>query len=144
MGWTHYWKRDIELPAEAFAKASSDSKTMLDKIEVMLAGPMSEGKPIFSSDAIMFNGVKGQDCEPFSIRRLEEPRRPHPSIFSYCKTEKLPYDLCVKSVLIILKHYLGEQIQVMSDGDDTDWSDAKKMCMLNLGYGIEFKLSYKE
>ena len=144
MGWTHYWKRDIELPAEAFEKASKDCKAVLDKIEVMLAGPMSEGMPIFNSDAIMFNGIKGQNCEPFSIRRLEEPRKPRSYVFSYCKTEKLPYDLCVKSVLVILKHYLGDQIQVMSDGDDEDWSDAKQLCMSNLGYGAEFILSSKE
>lgn len=144
MGWTHYWKRDLELPAEAFAKASIDCMTMFDKIDVLLAGPMSGGKPIFGSDAILFNGVKGQDCEPFTIRLLEEPRRSSPFVFSYCKTEKLPYDLCVKTALVILKHYLGDHIQVMSDGDDSDWSDAKQMCVSNLGYGAEFMLSSKE
>lgn len=144
MGWTHYWKRDIELPAEAFAKASRDCKIMFDKIDVLLAGPMSEGKPMFSSDAILFNGVKGHGCEPFSIKLLEQPRRSRSSVFSYCKTEKLPYDLCVKTALVILKHYLDDEIQVMSDGDDSDWSDAKQLCMSNLGYGAEFTLSNKE
>jgi hypothetical protein len=144
MGWTHYWKRDVELPAEAFAKAAKDCKVVLSQINVPLAGPMSEGEPIFNSDAIMFNGIKGQNCEPFLIRLLEHPRRLSQTVFSYCKTEKLPYDLCVKSALVVLKHYLGEHIRIMSDGKDQDWSDAKQLCLSNVGYGTEFILSTNE
>lgn len=144
MGWTHYWKRESELPAEAFRKASKDCKTVLTGIDVPLAGPQSEGEPVFAPDAIMFNGIRGQCCEAFSIRLSEQPRRPNQSVFSYCKTEKLPYDLCVKVALVILKHYLGEHIRVMSDGKKEDWLDAIQMCMSGLGYGIEFMLSSNE
>ncbi len=144
MGWTHYWERKSEVPAEAFEKAAKDCKVVLDKIDVTLAGPQSEGKPIFTSNAIMFNGIKGQGCEAFSIELMEQPRRLNQKVFSYCKTEKLPYDLCVKSTLVVLKHYLGDHIRVMSDGTKEDWSDAIQICMSYVGYGTEFMLSSKE
>lgn len=144
MGWTHYWNRESELPVEAFEKAVNDCKLVLTGIDVRLAGPQSEGEPFFSPDVITFNGIKGQSCEAFSIRRLELPRRQNQLVFSYCKTEQLPYDLCVKSALVILKHYLGEHIRVMSDGKDEDWLDAKQVCISRVGYGIEFMLSSNE
>lgn len=121
MGWTHYWSRDVELPVEDFSKGVEDFKTTLSKIDIPLAGPMSDGIPIINPTEIIFNGVKGQNCEPFSIKVSELARRSDKVVFSYCKTEKLPYDLCVKTVLVILKHYLGDNIKVMSDGNTEDW-----------------------
>jgi hypothetical protein len=141
MGWTHYWERDSELPKEAFEKAAKDCLIVCAAIDVSLAGPEFKCEPVFSETEISFNGTKGQDCELFSIKASELPRRPGRAIFSYCKTEKLPYDLCVKCVLVILKHYLGEHIQVKSDGTDEDWRDAKRLCQSCLGYGPEFVLS---
>jgi len=144
MGWTHYWKREVELPAEEFKEAVKDCEIILSKIDVPLTGPMSKGNPICNSKEIIFNGIKGQDCEPFSIKISEQPRRSDQLVFSYCKTEKLPYDICVKSVLIILKHYLGENIEIMTDGTIEDWSDAIDICMQGLGYGKDFSLSTQE
>lgn len=140
MGWTHYWKRESTLPAEAFEKASKDCKVILTGIDVPLAGPEAEGEPFFSQDKILFNGVNGRSCEPFSIEAVESPRIQGRPVFSFCKTEHLPYDLCVKCALVILKHYLGDQIKVMSDRPDDDWQDARHLCLQHLGYGDDFSL----
>jgi len=56
------------------------------------------------------------------------------------RTDKHPYDLCVKCALIILKHYLKKYMKVMSDGKDIDWEDAKQICVSNLGYGADFEI----
>ncbi len=140
MSWTHYWEREIELPADAFAKAADDCRTILAAADVRLAGGQSEGEPVFTRDEIAFNGVKGEDCEPFRIQPVQLPRSPDRPVFSYCKTEKLPYDLCVKCALVILQHYLGGDIKVMSDGKDADWDDARNLCQTCLGYGADFRL----
>lgn len=140
MAWTHYWQRESVLDADAFEKASRDCKVLLAGIDVPLVGFESKGEPVFGGDSIMFNGISGQACEPFVIKLVESPKRPGRPIFSYCKTEKLPYDLCVKSALVILKHYLGDQIRVMSDGTDGDWQDAKQLCLSCLKYGSDFRL----
>ncbi|MBE0534542.1 MAG: hypothetical protein IH624_02655 [Phycisphaerae bacterium] len=141
MGWTHYWERDNDLPADAFAKAVTDCRLILAAADVRLAGPHSEGEPVFSRDEIAFNGVERQACEPFCIRTSEQPRRPGRPILSYCKTEHLPYDLCVKCALIILKHHLGDSMKVASDASDPDWDDARNLCQVCLGYGANFRLT---
>jgi len=61
-------------------------------------------------------------------------------VFSYCKTEQLPYDLCVQVALIVLKHHLGATIKITSDGGETDWQRARDSCIENLGYGQDFRL----
>ena len=140
MGWTHYWERETELPQEAFEKAVKDCRVLLAAVDVPLAGSHAEGEPVFRGDGIVFNGIKGHDCEPFSIKLVEVSRRPGKLVFSYCKTQKLPYDLCVKCTLIILKHHLGDKIRVMSDFTDEDWNDARNLCQGCLGYGLDFEL----
>jgi hypothetical protein len=141
MGWTHYWKRDPEVDLGPFKLASMDCKRIFAVIDVPLSGPESFGEPEINEHEIKFNGIKGQDCELFTVRAEECPRNPGRAIFTYCKTENLPYDLCVKCALVILKHHLGDHIQVMSDGSDKDWQDAKHICFTHLGYGQDFVLS---
>lgn len=116
MGWTHYWERQSELPSKLFERAAMDCNEIMAEIDVSLAGFESEGKPIFNREEIVSCGVKGLDCETFVIKTTETPRRAGRPVLSYSKTEKLPYDLCVKCALVILKHHLGDHIRVMSDG----------------------------
>ncbi len=64
--------------------------------------------------------------------------RPRASIFSFTKTNRLPYDLCVRVALIILQHHLDHAFRVASD--DTDWESARALCQEHLDYGREFTL----
>lgn len=41
----------------------------------------------------------------------------------FCKTNMYPYDTVVTACLIILKHRLGDLIDVASDGRQDDWND---------------------
>ncbi len=100
MGMTHYWKRDEEFPADAFKDAVRDCKLLLAAIDAKLAGPECSGEPIFKSDCIQFNGIQGQNCEPFSMKSIETPKMPGRPVFSYCKTEGLPYDLAVRCAFV--------------------------------------------
>jgi hypothetical protein len=43
--------------------------------------------------------------------------------FNFCKTFQSPYDTVVVACLIIMKHYLGDAIEVASDGDASEWAD---------------------
>ncbi len=58
--------------------------------------------------------------------------------FNFCKTAFRPYDLAVTAVLVIAKHRLGDAIQVSSDGEDAHWFDARLLCQMELGYGLEY------
>jgi hypothetical protein len=140
MGWTHYWERERELPTDAFEMAAKDCKLVLTAIDTPFKGYHCQGDPILTAKEIIFSGFEGQSCEPFSIKAIEIPRFSGKPVFSYCKTEHLPYDLGVKCALIILKHYLGKQIRIMSDGKNEDWNDAKQLCFTSLRYGGDFIL----
>lgn len=144
MGITHHWYRPTELPEQQFADAVVDIEEVVASAGVALAGFEGEGNPIFLPDHVVFNGVKGQHCEPFEIRRVEFDRRGRAEVFGYCKTEQFPYDLCVKAALIILKHHLGDLIRVGSDASDEDWKAAKELIQSQLNFGIDFILDAED
>lgn len=141
MGWTHNWQRPTELPQEPFAAAARDCRKLVGAMTVALAGLDGSGDPVFTDESIEFNGEKPASCEPFSIRRVERDRRGRDCVWSFCKTQRLPYDLVVQSVLIILQHHLGDVISVGSDGGDDDWTNAKAVVSEHLGYGADFTLT---
>jgi hypothetical protein len=58
--------------------------------------------------------------------------------FDFCKTAYRPYDLAVNCFLIIVKHYLKEDLIVHSDGSLMQWADAMAVCQDVLGYGNDF------
>ncbi len=143
MGLTHSWTRPTELPVDKFATAIRDVRRVLAHIDVPLAGFEGGGKPIFTDDAIVFNGVGGAGCEPFEIHQTEFDRRGRPAKFSFCKTEGLPYDLAVKAALIVLKARLGEVIRILSDEPDESWTCARQLVKQQVGCGSDFKLDSK-
>ena len=89
----------------------------------------------------------GGDCShetfyfPRLLRDIPAWQEPEEGLyFSFCKTAYKPYDTTVTAALIILKNYLGDEIQILSDGDLKDWSEAMMICRAVLGYGMKFQL----
>lgn len=102
-------------------------------------------------DGGWFAGVKlnqracDGDCshETFGFKRemgLRDWDKPDENgrYFAFCKTAFKPYDLAVNTCLIIIKHYLGDRIEVSSDGRMKDWQDAMGICENAFGYGKDF------
>ncbi|MFN3466712.1 MAG: hypothetical protein ACK4WF_03315 [Candidatus Brocadiales bacterium] len=88
------------------------------------------------------------DCsyEDFVFERMYEPtgwERPKEGglYFSCCKTAFRPYDLAVTAFLVIAKHYLEDNIRVVSDGREAHWFDGKMLCQQELGYGLEYVMA---
>jgi len=88
------------------------------------------------------------DCshETFWFPRVREASR-EPLIsaeggkyFDCCKTAFKPYDWAVTAFLVIAKHYLKEKLVVKSDGTPANWHDARILCQVELGYGMDFEL----
>ena len=140
MGHTNYWNQQRELPAKAFAAAVKDCKTIMRHLKIPLGGPDGTGRPVFGPDIISFNGKGEYAYETFSVSRLDAGPDEGPTVFNFCKTNHLPYDLCVQAALIVLKRHLGKGIIVSSDGEDSDWEGARQACQRWLGYGEEFRL----
>jgi len=144
MGWTHYWTRPTELPAASFTAAADDWRRVREATRVDLAGFDGTGQPRIDAEHIVFNGAAPRCCEPFEIARVEFDRRGRPTVASFCKTEGLPYDVCVQGALIILKHHLQETIRITSDGTDADWLAGRRLVRAELGYGMDFRLDPAE
>ena len=147
MGLTHYWRRPPRLSQAAFAKAVQDCQRILPLLGVPLAD--RAGPPVFTEECIRFNGVAPERSEPFAIDAFEAPppargclmfsrSTPASRVFSFTKTHGLPYDRCVRVALIILRHHLGDLLEISSD--DADWQEACEFCQEHLGYGQEFHL----
>lgn len=88
------------------------------------------------------------DCsyESFVLERIYAPmewERPDEDgfWFAFCKTAFRPYDLAVTAALLVAKRHLGDAILVSSDGEDAHWFDAKLLCQMELGYGLEFTIN---
>lgn len=127
MGYTIYWQRPAQLPADPFAAAVEDFRQMLPLLGVPLAGPHGKGSPVIDSHRIAFNGRLPQCFESFDFRREEIDQRGDGIVRSFCKTNRLPYDLAVKTALLILRCRLGDQLVVSSDGGEEEWDEARRI-----------------
>lgn len=85
--------------------------------------------------------------ESFWFPRKKDPNialdeKPNQPFVSFCKTGRRPYDLAVQMVLVVLKHYLDNSLDVSSDGWASEWVDPTRHCEALLGYGGEFFMSH--
>ncbi len=137
MGYTHYWyynpsKSKSGVP-EPFTKALDEIKkykAILESRGLAVRGPMGEGSPQLTPEAIGYNGdaSAGLDHESFWIERdLQSPR----DGFAFCKTARKPYDTLVCLSLIALFEAFADTsvFSYCSDGSDEEdeWQAAYKI-----------------
>ncbi len=147
MGYTHYWLRPRELDRARFAAAANDCRRLCNAAAVPLHGPEKTRYPVFTDYLVAFNG----GCEDFVVQCVcdaDSPERPSRSDArmhrGFCKTEHLPYEVCVQACLIALQHHLGPAFRVESDGSDEDWAAARALCERVAAYGLGFRLLHEE
>ena len=133
MGYTHYWIQRKPMDDDAFKAAVVDCGKILDRLKgkiPLTSDTTDTGAPVLSDSLIEFNGVGEDGHETFAFKL------PLGS-FSFCKTAQKPYDLAVTGCLVVLKHHLGDSIEVSSDGDEEDdWDTGKALVQHTLGYGL--------
>ncbi len=125
MGYTHYWsfkapKRGTTAKvAKAYAKAILQCQTVIRAYSVAnggIAGFAAHTKP-GTYGGLDINGSREDGHENFLLREHFKQN----DLQNFCKTAAKPYDILVVACLCILKHNLGDNIDVASDGDSTDW-----------------------
>lgn len=119
MGYTRYWGFGKDVDMKAYKSALKDIGTMVKANTDILADGGGEGEPIVKANEIVFNGKaeNGEDHETFAL--ASKPKG------DFCKTARKPYDEFVGASLLILKDYLGDQVDIDSDGSEGD--DGKAM-----------------
>lgn len=143
MGYTHYWSfkssrgqaKKVEENyclalrqcQRVIKKYNADLKAKDAKHPNRLSGYSVHTK-IEAYGGLELNGVGELSHEPFTMREHFSENEAN-----FCKTARKPYDTCVVACLIILKHYLGDLIEVSSDGKTSDWIDGLKLAKKVLG-----------
>ena len=77
-----------------------------------------EAEAVFSPDEIRFNAPE-DGCDDFSYppNRSENEKAGQPAGYGCCNTDMLPYDQLVAATMLVIKHHLGDDVVVKSDGD---------------------------
>jgi len=124
----------IDKQVKCFEKAAGEINKALANLPsgVVIKGGHGEGEPVVETTYIWFNGddSKGLSHETFGLgpfdmggfQSFEEIEKD--GVFGFCKTARKPYDLMVCVSLMILKHNLGADFKISSDGGLNDWREA--------------------
>ena len=127
MGYTHYWtfkkpaKGKSEHAEKQYQKAIAECAKICRtyyKEYGGLSGYSAHTKP-GQYGGLLVNGAGADGHEDFSLREHYSQNE----TFNFCKTAQKPYDLVVVACLAILKHRLGNLIEVSSDGESLDWKN---------------------
>ncbi len=124
---------------EAFKKIAKELNTVLPIIEkeqgFKLFGGLGEGAKIITPTEISFNGDASEDLdhETFGLDLFDLGRYncvdeydTKEGLFNFCKTARKPYDFAVCLSLIVMKHHLGKDFKISSDGGFDEWDEIIK------------------
>ena len=74
MGYTHYWRRELEIDSQTYKKIVDDFKTLLPAFKVLdipLADGLGENEPVINHDEVYFNG--SVNCGHKELKNLVIP-----------------------------------------------------------------------
>ncbi len=136
MGYTHYFTikkgpRGKAAQSEAkYQKAVLECTKMIQFYSKTFGGLSGYSAHSNKYQGINVNGSErvGQ-CEPFILREHLSQNE----AFGFVKTRQYPYDTVVTACLIVLKHRLGELIEISSDGNADNFNDGLILARSVLG-----------
>lgn len=139
MGYTHYWRctkarqGNAKTAETTYQKAirqcqrvarsyNAELKAENPKHPARLSGYTVHCK-VGTYGGLNINGAKELAHEDFCFREHWNEN----ADFEFCKTARKPYDTVVTACLIIMKHYMGDLIEISSDGDVSEWDDGLEL-----------------
>lgn len=137
MSYTHYWTFDKKRNGKAAQSEKAYQKAILECAKIIryysetfggLSGYTAHSKP-YQYGGINTNGSKQDGHETFALREHLNQNE----AFNFCKTAQKPYDTVVVACLIVLRHRLGDLVDVSSDGRASDWRDGLILAQRVLG-----------
>jgi len=147
MGYTHYWTN--KSGRKTFTPEEMDQLAkVLDywqDQEVICFESDEPEKPYELTENIIWFNERGDDgCETFVFNLSQNG-------FQFCKTNRRPYYQAVCECLILLREFLGDSLDVSSDGDmfpggkdfEVNWKPAWKR-LKEQGFKITWADEYLE
>ena len=126
MGYTHYYDIPDRTQNMKVHKVANDIAELIRGSGVVIGD--FEGEfgtlPVLGPDEITFNGVGDASYESFQYP--PDYTRPIKPGWEFTKTDRRPYDVIVTAALIVIKHHMGDAVEVTSDGkfNSGDWYPA--------------------
>lgn len=131
------WKRTKILEETAFKMLAEDCKAICNISGVEIHGGSGEGKPEFSEERILFNGIFNDvlRAESFCIRKNMSgyPEDEYGLCFEFSKICNHPYGIVSMACLIVAKYHFGNQFILKGSGEPEEWAEAFKLAMPALG-----------
>ena len=125
MGYTHYYTVYGANPDFKIPEIAEDIRAIIGASEIEIGDawgtPGSEAE--LGPDRIALNGIAPDDYEALTYP-------PDSDGFEFCKTARRAYDPVVAASLMVIKHHLGDNVEIASDGnfDDVDeWGPAYQL-----------------
>ena len=119
MGYTHYVKQSKPASDEQWTAVCNDFKKF--RAAALLGKPFpiqrefdDSSAVLIDDECIIFNGIGEDAHETFMLEKAGDG-------FSFCKTERKPYDTAVITVLILANHHAPDVWEVSSDGGIQEW-----------------------
>ena len=120
MGYTHYWEFTRPFTADEWSRLRQAAEAIVTKGNIPITIPYEEvhWSDLFSDNLIRFNGSGDDAHEDFYFV--------NGGGWTFCKTNRKPYDALVVAVLSIAKMIAPDAIIVTSDGSPQEWLDSIK------------------
>lgn len=120
VGYTHYYEiLDTNADLKVI-EIGRDIAAVIRRCEVPVGDMYGtpDSLPQISPSRIAFNGIEPEACDDFLYPPMFDL---NPSLglregYSYCKTHRYPYDIVVCVSLLIIKHHLGDNARLSSNG----------------------------
>jgi hypothetical protein len=152
MGYTHYLKHTQPFSDEEWSQindalskiihhasirgittATGDGRTAIDSSHSMIEKPWIQNWGQ-EGPVIAINGLENQMCETFVIYKNGTPKQDWQSPgfegFSFCKTQRLPYDAVVTATIIWIDSHFPGRLNASSDGDSSDWREGMNLAKI--------------
>lgn len=136
MGYTHYWYYNREFTVSEWQSIGKGFQKLIRALpDVPLANAEGNGKPAMTNDYLAFNGRAPQAVESFDLFRTREVWAERISNTNgrkwrgSCKTEHQPYDLAVRTLLLMVSEIAPGALDVESDEkmDGPEWQKAREV-----------------
>ena len=132
MGYTHYWRQSADFTTDQWSAICKDTRKIIAYCGtwgIALQHEYDDPRPaVVKKSEIRFNGAGHDGHETFYISRNPTDAEKE---FSFCKTERKPYDLAVCLCLLRIAYHCPA-ITISSDGYrwrdehwDSNWLTAK-------------------
>ena len=125
MGYSHNWnfksvRGTANQTEQAYQRAIKDCQRVIRryyKENGGLSGYTAHCK-LGAYGGVSVNGAGSEGCETFTLREHFSQNES-----DFVKTARYPYDTVIVACLAILKHRLGDNMEVSSDGNSEEWKD---------------------